>query len=98
VKVTNDTTAPVAVVDCLNERCTSALSRLPIAPGAHVSMPLEGCAGGTMGVVDPSTDLLRNCITEPTENENFALPDVAISVGRTCQGMTQEPVQIAPGG
>lgn len=61
-------------------------------------MPLEGCAGGTMGVVDPSTGRLRNCIAEPTENENFSLPDVAISAGRTCRGMTEEPVRIEPGG
>jgi hypothetical protein len=98
VKVTNDTPTPVAIVDCLDERCTSAQSRLPIPPGTHVSMPLEGCAGGTMGVVDPGTGLLRTCITDPTEDENFSLPDVAISVGRACRGMTNEPVRIASGG
>ena len=76
----------------------AAQSRLPITPGTHVSMPLEGCAGGTMGVVDPGTERLRTCITEPTEDENFSLPDVAISAGRTCRGKTGEPVRIAPGG
>jgi hypothetical protein len=98
VRVTNDTPVPVAVVDCLDERCASAQSRLLIAPAAHVSMPLEGCAGGTMGIVDPSTGRLRNCIAEPTEDENFNLADVAISAGRTCRGMTEEPVRIAPDG
>ena len=84
VEVLNDSKAQVAVVDCLNDRCSTAQSRTLVPAGAKAAMPLEGCQGGTMGVLDPGTDSLRGCITEPIENSDFRLPPVSISKARVC--------------
>lgn len=84
LEVLNDSKAQVAVVDCLNDRCSSAQSRTLVPAGAKASMPLEGCQGGTMGVLDPATDNLTGCIAEPTENSDFRLPPVSVSAARAC--------------
>ena len=47
-------------------------------------MPLEGCQGGTMGVLNPATDNLTGCIAEATENSDFRLPPVSVSETRAC--------------
>jgi hypothetical protein len=98
VEVLNDSTVPVAVVDCLSDTCTTAQSRVLVPVGARGSMPLEGCAGGTMGVLDPATDGLTACIAEPTENSDSQLRPVAISEAKVCaRGLTGQHVrQAAP--
>ena len=84
LSVVNDSNSTVAVVDCLNNRCSSAQSRTVVPAGAKASMPLEGCEGGTMGVLDPTTDNLTACISEPTEDADSQLPPVSISQARHC--------------
>lgn len=84
LQVTNNSGTDVAVVDCLDGRCSTAQSRTSIPAGAQAAMPLEGCAGGTMGVLDPRSDQLLTCIPEPTEDGNGGLRDVAISEGLPC--------------
>ena len=74
----------MAVVDCLDERCRTAPSRTSIPMGAQAALPLEGCAGGTIGVLDPRSDQLLNCIPEPTEDGDGGLRHVLISEGRLC--------------
>jgi hypothetical protein len=60
-------------------------------------MPLEGCEGGTMGVLDPASDQLSACIAEPTEDSNFRLRPVLISHAHACTGDSagQHPVKVA---
>lgn len=96
VQVLNDSEMSVAVADCLNERCSSAQSRTVIPAGAKASMPLEGCQGGTMAVLDPVTDGLTACIAEPTENADSQLRAVSISEARTCtNAVTGQHVTLA---
>jgi hypothetical protein len=71
-------------VDCLDELCAEAQSPTTMAAGRRASMPLEGCAGGTMGVLAAGTDRLRSCISEPTEDGDGNLRPVAVSEGRPC--------------
>ena len=98
LEVLNDSATPVAVVDCLNETCSTAQSRVLVVVGARASMPLEGCAGRTIGVLDPATDRLTACIAEPIENSDFQLRPVAISKARVCtRALTGQHVrQAAP--
>jgi len=84
VTITNDTGAPVTVVDCLDDSCREGQSATPVPAGRRASMPLEGCAGGTMAVLGGGTDVLQSCLPEPTEDENFTLHPVAVSEGRPC--------------
>lgn len=84
VMILDDTSTAVTVVDCLDELCAEAQSPRTVAAGGHVSMPLEGCAGGTMGVLAAGTDLLQSCISEPTEDGDGNLRPVAVSEGRPC--------------
>lgn len=99
VEVLNDSKAQVAVVDCLNDRCSSAQSRTLIRAGATAAMPLEGCQGGTMGVLNPPTDTLAGCIAEPTEDSDFRLPPVSVSEARACTNavMGQHVKQVGSG-
>ena len=100
VTILDDTPAAVTVVDCLDEQCAEAQNSTDVAAGRRASMPLEGCAGGTMGVLAAGTDVLLSCISEPTENENGNLRPVAISEGHPCgAAMTGRRVHILdPGG
>jgi hypothetical protein len=82
--IANDTAAAVTVVDCLDDSCAEAQSPTAVAAGRRASMPLEGCAGGTMGVLASGTGLLQSCVAEPTEDENGNLRSVAVSEGRPC--------------
>jgi len=84
LQVANDSGTDVAVVDCLDDRCRTAQSRTSIPMGAQAAMPLESCAGGTMGVLEPRSDQLLNCISEPTEEGDGGLRGVVISEGRPC--------------
>jgi hypothetical protein len=84
VTIVDDTSAAVTVVDCLDELCAEAQSPTIVAAGRRASMPLEGCAGGTMGVLGAGTGRLRSCIPEPTEDGNGNLRRVAVSEGRPC--------------
>ncbi len=84
LQVTNDSGTDVAVVDCLDDRCRTAQSRTSIPAGNQAAMPLEGCAGGTMGVLDSGSDQLSTCIPEPTEDGDGGLRDVVISEGHPC--------------
>ena len=98
--IANDTPVPVTVVDCLDDTCAEAQSSTPVAAGRRASMPLEGCEGGTMGVLAAGTRLLQSCIAEPTEDGDGNLRTVAVSEGRPCaHGRTGARVHIAdPGG
>jgi hypothetical protein len=82
--VVDDTPRAVTVVDCLDDACAEAQSPTTVAAGHRASMPLEGCAGGTMGVLGAGTDRLQSCISEPTEDADGNLRTVAVSEGRAC--------------
>jgi hypothetical protein len=99
--VANDTPASVTVVDCLDDdACAEAWNPTPVGAGRRASMPLEGCQGGTMGVLATRTGLLQSCIAEPTENGDGDLRTVSVSEGRPCgHGRPGARVHIAdPGG
>ena len=83
--VANDTTKTVTVVDCREEACSTANKPTTIAAGASGDMPLEGCQGGTMGVLEVTSHRLTACIAEPTEDLQLQLPPVAVSKAKTCQ-------------
>lgn len=99
--IVDDTSAAVTVVDCLDDdACREAQNATPVAAGRRASMQLEGCQGGTMGVLAPGTGLLQSCIAEPTEDRDGKLRPVAVSEGRPCaHGRTGARVHSAdPGG
>jgi hypothetical protein len=101
VTIANDTPAAVTVVDCVDDdACRDAQNSTPVGAGRRASMPLEGCQGGTMGVLAPGTGLLQSCIAEPTEDGDGNLRAVVVSEGRPCaHGRTGARVHIAdPGG
>ena len=65
--VANDTTKTVTIVDGREDACSTADKPTTIAAGATGYMPLEGCQGGTMGVLDVTSHRLTACIAEPIE-------------------------------
>ena len=86
LRVLNDTNATMQVADCDSGAGCTDIVATAIPPGGQVSLNVESCIGGTLGVLPAGGTGPVGCLTKPTEDSDGKLPAVRLSEAHPCGG------------
>lgn len=91
--VTNDAPRDVTLLYCDDDRCRRGVVSDDLKPGQHAELNDEQCSGGTIGVLDAKTRVLRGCIAMPVGEPSLPYDSSAVSAVLPCRDMGPAPVR-----